>query len=58
MRVSTDFPTDTTAHAPQDPALIAEQRRRAVRAVATAARDTEDCARLLEALGLKASEGR
>ncbi|GAA1251919.1 hypothetical protein GCM10009676_43460 [Prauserella halophila] len=36
----------------------AEQRRRAVRAIASAARDAEDCALLLDALGLDAEEGR
>lgn len=36
----------------------AAQRRRAVRAIASAARDAEDCALLLDALGLDAEEGR
>ncbi|CAM2982989.1 hypothetical protein SAXI111661_11885 [Saccharomonospora xinjiangensis] len=35
-----------------------EQRRRAVRAVASAALDAEDCAELLDALGLAPEEGR
>lgn len=35
-----------------------EQRRRAVRAVASAATDAQDCAELLEALGLAPEEGR
>ncbi|WP_007026496.1 hypothetical protein [Saccharomonospora iraqiensis] len=35
-----------------------EQRRRAVRAVASAATDARDCADLLEALGLSPEEGR
>ncbi|NIJ14687.1 hypothetical protein FHU38_005088 [Saccharomonospora amisosensis] len=35
-----------------------EQRRRAVRAVASAAADAEDCAELLDALGLAPEEGR
>ncbi|EHK85654.1 hypothetical protein ACWGRK_01670 [Saccharomonospora azurea] len=35
-----------------------EQRRRAVRAVASAAVDAEDCAELLDALGLHPEEGR
>lgn len=35
-----------------------EQRRRAVRAVASAAADAHDCAELLEALGLAPEEGR
>ncbi len=35
-----------------------EQRRRAVRAVASAALDAKDCAELLEALGLSPEEGR
>ncbi|MGH3519403.1 MAG: hypothetical protein ACRDQ7_18695 [Haloechinothrix sp.] len=34
-----------------------EQRRRAVRTVASAAVDAEDCALLLDALGLKPEEG-
>jgi hypothetical protein len=42
---------------PDDSALVAEQRRRAVRAIASAATDADDCALLLEALGLRASEG-
>lgn len=37
--------------------LSADQRRRAVIAVASAARDAEDCAGLLEILGLDAAEG-
>ncbi|GAB3574999.1 hypothetical protein GCM10027445_36730 [Amycolatopsis endophytica] len=41
----------------EDTELIAAQRRRAVRAVASASRSAEDCALLLEALGLKPSEG-
>ncbi|PXY31943.1 hypothetical protein [Prauserella muralis] len=36
----------------------AEQRRRAVRAVASAAADADDCAELLAALGLSPEEGR
>ncbi|WP_298176731.1 hypothetical protein [Saccharomonospora sp.] len=35
-----------------------EQRRKAVRAVASAAVDAKDCAELLEALGLAPEEGR
>ncbi|MCP2252825.1 hypothetical protein LY13_001569 [Prauserella aidingensis] len=35
-----------------------DQRRRAVRAIASAARDAEDCAMLLDALGLDPEEGR
>lgn len=35
-----------------------EQRRRAVRAVASAATGARDCADLLEALGLSPEEGR
>lgn len=35
-----------------------EEKRRAVRSVASAARDGDDCAMLLEALGLRAEEGR
>ncbi|NKQ53646.1 hypothetical protein HFP15_12230 [Amycolatopsis sp. K13G38] len=41
----------------EDTALVREQRRRAVRAVASAAADAGDCALLLEALGLKPTEG-
>lgn len=36
--------------------LSADQRRRAVMAVASAARDAEDCAGLLDMLGLSAAE--
>ena len=36
--------------------LSADQRRRAVIAVASAARDAEDCAGLLDMLGLGAAE--
>ena len=36
--------------------LTADQRRRAVMAVAAAARDAEDCAGLLDMLGLSAAE--
>jgi hypothetical protein len=37
--------------------LTADQRRRAVRAVASAASDADECARLLDMLGLSADEG-
>ena len=37
--------------------LNADQRRRAVLAVASGARDAEDCADLLDMLGLSAAEG-
>ncbi len=37
--------------------LSADQRRRAVIAVASAARDAEDCAGLLDILGLDAADG-
>jgi len=37
--------------------LSADQRRRAVIAVASAARDAEDCVGLLDMLGLSAAEG-
>lgn len=36
--------------------LTADQRRRAVIAVASAARDADDCASLLDVLGLSAAE--
>lgn len=36
--------------------LSADQRRRAVLAVASSARDAEDCAGLLDMLGLSATE--
>lgn len=36
----------------------AEQRHRAVRAIASAASDANECAELLEALGLSPEEGR
>lgn len=42
---------------PDDSLLVAEQRRRAVRAIASASADADDCALLLDALGLRASEG-
>lgn len=38
--------------------LTTDERRRAVRSVASAARDGEDCAMLLAALGLRSEEGR
>ncbi|GAA3840356.1 MULTISPECIES: hypothetical protein [Amycolatopsis] len=41
----------------EDTEMIAAQRRRAVRAVASAAANAEDCALLLDALGLKPAEG-
>lgn len=37
--------------------LNADQRRRAVIAVASAARDADDCAGLLDMLGLSADDG-
>jgi hypothetical protein len=40
-----------------DSAAVLDQRRRAVLAVASAATNAEDCVLLLEALGLKPSEG-
>ncbi|MFO7193451.1 MULTISPECIES: hypothetical protein [Thermocrispum] len=39
-------------------AMTAEQRRRATRAVASLSADAQECAMLLEMLGLDASEGR
>lgn len=42
----------------EDPTIIMAQRARATRAVASAARDAEDCAQLLAALGLRPEEGR
>lgn len=42
----------------EDTAAVLDQRRRAVRAVASAAADADDCALLLDALGLKPAEGR
>lgn len=38
--------------------LTTAERRRAVRSVAGAARDVQDCAMLLAALGLEPEEGR
>lgn len=38
-------------------AAVLDQRRRAVRAVASAAANADDCALLLDALGLKPTEG-
>lgn len=56
--LSAGFPAvSERTESPDDSALIAEQRRRAVRAIASAATDADDCALLLEALGLQASEG-
>ncbi len=52
--------TETPGNGPSDTddnALVAEQRRRAVRAIASAASDVDDCALLLDALGLRPSEG-
>jgi hypothetical protein len=40
-----------------DSAAVLDQRRRAVRAVASGAANADDCALLLEALGLKPTEG-
>jgi hypothetical protein len=40
-----------------DSPAVLDQRRRAVRAVASAAADADDCVLLLEALGLKPTEG-
>lgn len=56
---STGFPAVAEpVETPDDSALVAEQRRRAVRAIASAAADAGDCALLLDALGLRAAEGR
>lgn len=41
----------------EESAAVRDQRRRAVRAVASAAADADDCALLLEALGLTPGEG-
>ncbi|HJQ46844.1 MAG TPA: hypothetical protein VJ870_11060 [Amycolatopsis sp.] len=41
----------------EETAAVRDQRRRAVRAVASAAADADDCALLLDALGLKPAEG-
>ncbi|GAB3505767.1 hypothetical protein [Amycolatopsis cihanbeyliensis] len=41
----------------EEPTTDPAQRRQAARAVASAARDAEDCARLLDALGLRATDG-
>jgi hypothetical protein len=56
--LSASFPAMTErTEVPNDGALIAEQRRRAVRAIASAATDADDCSLLLDALGLRAAEG-
>lgn len=59
---STGFPAGFPAatepgETADDSAMIAEQRRRAVRAIASAATDADDCALLLDALGLRPAEG-
>ncbi|HET6500406.1 MAG TPA: hypothetical protein VFG87_06540 [Amycolatopsis sp.] len=55
---SAGFPAVSERHeTPDDTELVAEQRRRAVRAIASAATDADDCATLLDALGLRPSEG-
>ncbi|GAB2966825.1 hypothetical protein LWP59_21610 [Amycolatopsis acidiphila] len=41
----------------EETAAVLDQRRRAVRAVASSAADADDCALLLDALGLKPAEG-
>jgi hypothetical protein len=41
-----------------DPEALAQQRLRATRAVASAARDAAECAELLMMLGLRPAEGR
>ncbi|HEU5474986.1 MAG TPA: hypothetical protein VFV67_30455 [Actinophytocola sp.] len=41
----------------EDPAQLRARRMRAVRAVASAATDSDDCGMLLEALGLRPEEG-
>ncbi|UQS25625.1 hypothetical protein L1857_23880 [Amycolatopsis thermalba] len=55
LREVADFNVPVTSA--EDTEMIAAQRRRAVRAVASAAADAEDCALLLDALGLKPAEG-
>lgn len=61
--LSAGFPVELRTETPgsgpdsDESALVAEQRRRAVRAIASAASDADDCALLLEALGLRPSEG-
>ncbi|KAA9150267.1 hypothetical protein FPZ12_041575 [Amycolatopsis acidicola] len=47
------FPVDVL----EETEAVLDERRRAVRAVASAATNAEDCALLLDALGLKATEG-
>jgi hypothetical protein len=42
---------------PLDAGVDAERRRRAARRVATAALDVDDCAELLDALGLTPQDG-
>ncbi|WP_430732392.1 hypothetical protein [Amycolatopsis ruanii] len=55
LREVADFNVPVTSA--EDTEMIAAQRRRAVRAAASAAADAEDCALLLDALGLKPAEG-
>jgi hypothetical protein len=60
--LSAGFPAELRTETGSGPgsdesALVAEQRRRAVRAIASAAGDADDCALLLDALGLRPSEG-
>ncbi|MTD57839.1 hypothetical protein [Amycolatopsis pithecellobii] len=57
MRDNGFAPTTAPHDILDDTAAVLDQRRRAVRAVASAAADAEDCALLLEALGLKPAEG-
>ncbi|TNC27004.1 hypothetical protein [Amycolatopsis alkalitolerans] len=49
--------TATSHEAFDDTAAVLDQRRRAVRAVASAAANADDCALLLDALGLSPAEG-
>ncbi len=62
MTVSTNSTTAPTQNPqpslPRTEEPDTEQRRRAVRAIASASRDAGDCAMLLDALGLAPEEGR
>jgi hypothetical protein len=58
MTVNAQQASAPEAEVREDSAVIADERRRATRAVASAARNAADCAMLLDALGLAPEEGR
>ncbi|WP_236791306.1 hypothetical protein [Amycolatopsis sp. GM8] len=57
MRDNGFAPTTAPHDILDDTPAVLDQRRRAVRAVASAAANADDCVLLLEALGLKPTEG-